>query len=80
MSKSRNQTSEILKHLMDPNNDGITSKQAFDLYGCTRLSAKIFNLRKLGYDIETQMVVGYTRYGDTCEYAKYIYMGELEDE
>ena len=69
--KNKNQMTEVLNHLQTKGN--ITSMEAFELYGVTRLSAKIYNLRKRGYDIETLDVVGKTRYGETCTYAKYIY-------
>lgn len=70
------QRSEILRHLKE--HGTITSKEAFELYGATRLSAQIFDLRKK-YIIETHMMTGYTRYGDTCNYAKYEYKGEKEE-
>mgnify|MGYP002524028710 CR=1 FL=1 len=50
----------------------ITSWEAIDLYGATRLSAIIFNLRKT-MDIDTMMIEATDRYGNTCPYAKYIY-------
>ena len=49
---------------------------AIKMFGATRLSAIIFNLRKQGHDIETVMVEGTTRYGTPTQYAKYIYRGE----
>ena len=78
MSRAKNQTTEILNYLQ--NEGTLTSKDAFDLFGATRLSARIFDLRKKGYDIETRMVAGYTRYGDTCEYAVYVYHGKVEED
>ena len=44
-------TGRVFQHLKD--NEGITSKEAFELYGATRLSAIIFNLRKAGYKINS---------------------------
>ena len=70
-----NQTSAILAHLRK--NKSITSKEAFELYGATRLSAIIFNLRK-NHDILTVMIDGTTRFGDSTKYAKYVYVGELK--
>lgn len=58
------------------NNVGITSMQAFEKYGITRLAAVIFDLRELGYDIDTVMVEGQNRYGETTRYAKYVLRGE----
>lgn len=66
----KDKTSEILKHLKV--NGSITSLDAIRLYGATRLSAIIFNLRKKGYDIQTQTEVTKDRYGHSCNYARYI--------
>ena len=68
-NKFSGQTKAIYKHLASGKT--ITSMEAFELYGCTRLSAKIFNLRKHGLDIETIDVETITRYGKPCRYAKY---------
>lgn len=50
---------------------GITSMEAFENFGATRLSAIIFNLRKAGHDIETVTVDGRDRYGNRSRYARY---------
>ena len=55
----------------------LTSYEAFKLFGCTRLSAIIFELRKSGYDIETFMIKRKNRYGETCEYAEYGMRGKM---
>ena len=52
---------------------GITSKEAFEELGITRLAARIKDLRDLGYNIITVMETGKTRYGETCRYARYQY-------
>lgn len=54
-------------------NYGITSKEAFENLGITRLAARVKELRDLGYNIITVMEVGKTRYGETCRYARYHY-------
>ena len=58
------------------NHKGITSKMAFDLFGETRLAARISELRDMGYSIETVMMEGENRYGDTTRYAFYVLKGE----
>lgn len=70
----RGASAEILKYLKK--HKSITSMQAFEQFGVTRLAAIIFNLRK-EYDIDTLMMETTTRYGETCQYAKYVYRGEL---
>lgn len=57
----------------------LTQAQAVRLYGCYRLSAKILEFRKQGYNIETQYKTAKTRYGTHTTYANYILM-ENENE
>ena len=64
-----NKTTEVLKHLKE--HGSITSLEAFNLYGATRLSAIIFNLKKKGYDITTTDGSCIDRYGHNCQFAKY---------
>ena len=49
----------------------ITPQTAFSVYGCYRLSARIWDLRKDGWDIETTMVDDLDRFGEPCRYASY---------
>lgn len=64
----------ILHYLINHQNDGISSKEAFELFGVTRLAAVIFDLRK-HYDIDTVIIDGETRFGEHCQYARYFYRG-----
>lgn len=66
----------ILRYMVEHPIEGITSKQAFELFGVTRLSARIFELRNLGYQIDTLMMEGITRFDEPCKYAKYVYKGK----
>ena len=68
----------ILEHLRK--NPWLTSKEAFEKYGITRLSACIFDLREKGYNIETIMVETTTRFGETSRYARYVLRGEPNEE
>jgi hypothetical protein len=49
----------------------ITSLDAFREFGITRLSAKIFNLRKLGWQIKTDYKTEKNRYGDLVSFGVY---------
>ena len=49
----------------------ISSIEAIDLYGCTRLSARIADLRKRGWPITSDMATAKNRYGHTTNYAVY---------
>lgn len=66
----KTKTGEIVKHLKVKGS--ITSLEAFQLYGATRLSAIIFELRKKGYNIKTEDGRCMDRYGHICNYAKYV--------
>ena len=63
----------VLLHLQEKGS--ITSWEAFDLYGATRLSDIIFKLR-VRYDIETVKKMFTDRFGSTASYAIYVYHGE----
>ena len=55
---------------------GITSQDAFRELGITRLSARIKELRELGYNISTIMVEGTNRFGEPVRYGLYKLMEE----
>lgn len=69
-----NKTQQVLNHLKE--HGTITSWEAIDLYGATRLSAIIFNLRK-DYKIESVNYIETDRCGNTSTYAKYVYCGKV---
>lgn len=71
---AKNQNEQVLTHLKNHKN-GITSKTAFERYGITRLSGRIFELRKMGYAIETDNVTEKNRYGHPVTYARYRLVG-----
>ena len=49
----------------------ISSIEAIELFGCTRLSARISDLRKRGWPITSEMATAKNRYGHTTNYAVY---------
>lgn len=63
------QEKEVLNHLQVHRT--ITSMEAINLYGATRLSAIIYNLRRQGYSINTKTKVTKNRYGNSTTYAEY---------
>ncbi len=67
----------VLNHLKD--NGSITSMEAIENYGATRLSAIIFNLRKAGHNIETVSMGMTDRYGHQVNYAKYVLHDNQDD-
>lgn len=50
---------------------GITSQDAFRDLGITRLSARIKELRDMGYNISTIMIDGQNRFGEPVRYGLY---------
>lgn len=59
----------IAQHLID--HGSITTWEAIELFGCTRLSARISDLRKNRWVISRSMETGRNRYGHTSNYARY---------
>lgn len=64
-----NKTIAVKNHLIEHNS--ITSLEAFGKYGATRLSAIIFNLRKEGWVIDTEITQSIDRYNHPVRYATY---------
>lgn len=70
------QTDAILSALL--RGDRLTQLEAYDRFGCTRLPARVWDLRKAGHVVQERMVRVPTRYG-TTEVAEYwmVPAGEL---
>ncbi len=64
-----NQCERILKYMNDFGS--ITTLQAFNDLGCTRLASRITDLRHKGIGIKSEYVSGKNRYGDKVSYKKY---------
>ena len=54
---------------------GITAAEAFHYCGSTRLSARIFDLRRQGYDIRNESVTSKNRFGEKVRFDRYV-LGE----
>lgn len=68
--KKTNKTEKVLEHLQK--NGTITSLEAIELYGATRLGDIIYRLRKKGFDIDTIELPFVDRYGTKSAYGKYV--------
>lgn len=68
--ETKSQKMQVLKHLQNHKN-GITSLTAFERYGITRLSGRIFELRRDGVAIVTDNITTKNRYGHHVTYARY---------
>ena len=67
------QVEQVLEHLKE--HGSITSMEAFQKFGCTRLASTIFWLRKKGYRIDTTEEKGKRGY-----YARYKLSADISDE
>ena len=70
MSKRATQIKKIL-HYLETHKRGITSFDAFTKFGITRLSGRIFDLREMGYPINTEWEQK-EEDGVTIRYARYV--------
>jgi hypothetical protein len=68
-------TQQVLDHLKQGH--PITSLMAINLYGATRLSSIIFNLKDRGYDITSEKLTRLDRNGNVCNFAVYKLHGVL---
>ena len=76
MKKHKGNVGRVLKYLKTHKKSGITSMQAFELFGATRLSSIIFVLRK-EYIIDNVPNEGKNRFGEKVCYDRYVLVGEL---
>lgn len=68
------QTSQILDHLKAYHT--ITPLDALRLYGCMRLGARIWDLKRMGHRIRSEIVTDVNKNGEPVRFAQYT----LEDE
>ena len=65
----RSQNERVLEYMKEHN--GITSLQAYDKLGVTRLSARIKDLRTAGHIIFAEPLEVENRFGDMCKVSCY---------
>jgi len=68
--KRLTQKDRILNHLEQYGS--ITTWDSFSLYGDTRLSDKIYRLKKDGYDFEEEWETKLNRFGNPVTFKRYI--------
>lgn len=67
----------VLQHLQE--RGSITPLEAMDGFGCYRLGARIWDLRRDGHDIVTEIVQDVDRNGEPMRYARYTLKGDRND-
>lgn len=70
MAKGKSQNQQILDYMKSGHS--ITPIEALNKFGCFRLSARIADLKELGYTIHTEMVHDKKPDGTHEKYAKYM--------
>lgn len=63
------QTERVLQYLRDYGS--ITQLDALREFGCMRLGARIYDLKRQGHDIRTTRETAQNRYGEKISYARY---------
>lgn len=58
----------------------LTPMDAFEQWGCYRLAARIWDLRKRGHTIETTIIEGTDRHGERSRWASYKLIRKGESE
>jgi len=64
------QNKRLLKY-METHKRGITAVDAYEKLGIARLSARIHDLRSVGYNISTYWEEGENRYEEKVRYGRY---------
>lgn len=65
----QSQREQILQYLK--NGNSITQMEAIEMFGCTRLAARINEIRDAGYPIKSKMISSKNRYGVPISYCQY---------
>lgn len=68
------QVERMLRHMTDYG--GITSLEAMQDYGIMRAASRINDIKRLGYNVHTDMITGRNRYGEPTRYARYTLGGQ----
>lgn len=77
-NKPKTQTEAIMRALA--NGENLSALNSFKLTGSLRLGARIFDIRKRGWVIDTERKNAKTRFGTTCSYFEYRLNKSLSDK
>ena len=66
---AQSQNKMVLEHIAK--HKTITTHEAYELYGITRLPSRIYDLREMGYKIGMVWEHGVNRYGHPVKWGKY---------
>lgn len=71
------QNDMILEHLR--RHGSISPREALNEYGCMRLGARIWDLKRQGYSITAEREEGLNSRGEKCHWARYRMGGHSEN-
>ena len=77
MKKHSGNIGRVLDYLKK-HKKGISSKEAFEKFGATRLSAIVYTLRNEGYVIENEERNCKNRFGEKCNFVNYVLAKEAK--
>ena len=63
------QANKILAHLKAGHS--ITDNDARRMFSCSRLAARIHDLKKQGHEITEELVTGKNQFGEDCRFSRY---------
>ena len=63
------QSKKILHYIQT--HGSISPQEAHDYFGCMRLGAKIYDLKKQGHNIISEREEGLNKFGEPCHWARY---------
>jgi len=78
MITQKTQHERVLDYLK-AHKEGMTSLEAFNLYGILQMPKRIFILRNMGYKIMSMSETGKNRFGETVRYTRYVLKGEGDE-
>ena len=67
---------EMVLEYLKTHEKGMTSLDAFNLFGIMQMPKRIWILKKLGYKISTKTETGVNRYGKPVHYTRYTLIEE----
>lgn len=62
---------EMVLEYLKSHKGGMTSLDAFNLFGIMQMPKRIWILKRLGYNIHTETESGINRFGKTVHYTRY---------
>lgn len=77
-NRKTTQNEQILQHI--EKYGSITPREAYELCKCTRLAARIYDLKRKGYPIFSERVVLKSRAGGVVQFDKYTLAREAQPQ